>query len=178
MRDAGCMASSSDTQLSRSQDRGVNFERPCNLTKTGHRDCRAFYCWSSRSSVQKFESLVAMASVLVGATSRSQATSEYIHRCGQMIFSKCLMRLRVVTTGKKFGSLLTHIGSGSPEEIDTAINVFVTMVDDDGLDGRAKSQHLFQLFFDALLTMLNISPLLRSENILYSLHTGRARVNR
>ena len=125
-----------------------------------------------RALYKSFEALVAMASVLVGATSRSQVTSQYIHRCGQMIFLKLFDAFETSYHRQEIvGSLLTHIGSGSSEEIDTAIDVFVTMVDDDGLDGRAKTLAPFSAFLRCLIDYVEHLSLAQVRKIFYILCT-------
>ena len=56
---------------------------------------------------------------------------------------------------------MTHIGSGSSDEITTAIAVLVAMVDDDGPEGHAKSLAPFSAFLRCLIDTSNTCHLTR-----------------
>ena len=81
---------------------------------------------------KNFESLVSLASMLVGATARKKSVAQDVRACGRTMFLHLFTSFELTYHRQEIvGKLMTHIGSGSKEEIDTALSVFVAMVDDE-----------------------------------------------
>ena len=80
---------------------------------------------------KNFESLVSLASMLVGATARKKSVAKDVRAVGRSMFLHLFTSFESTYHRQEIvGKLMTHIGSGSKEEIDTALAVFVLMVDD------------------------------------------------
>ena len=125
-----------------------------------------------RALQKNFEALVSMASVLVGARAHIRITSEFVHACGRTMFLKIFDAFKSSYHRQEVvGRLMTHIGSGSRDEIDTAIAVFVTMVDDDGPEGHAKCLAPFSAFLRCLIDYVEHLSLDQVRKIFYVLST-------
>ena len=110
--------------------------------------------------------------MLVGGTARKTTVARTIRACGRSMFLHLFTAFESTYHRQEIvGKLMTHIGSGSKDEINTALSVFVTMV-----DGTDEAEYIdllcpFSAFLKCLIDYVEHLSLGQVRKIFYVLCT-------